>query len=188
MKHILYLTLSLLISNLNIISAQAKSTDGEYYLVDFEKFSPPIREMAMAFEGQPAEQFLANDVMGMEHYLGDYKGKKVILWFWSREDVISTSHIPALHQALAEHDDLVVISFARGGSAEVKKYADEQGIRFPVIPNGDMFGEMAYAADLGYPRYFFIDEYGIIRQVWPSASFKKGTDPAAAIRSILSKI
>jgi len=37
----------------------AMSADGSHFLVDFGKFSPPIREMAQSFEGQPAEQFMA---------------------------------------------------------------------------------------------------------------------------------
>jgi len=57
-----------------------------------------------------------------------------------------------------------------------------------VIPNADVFGQMAYAADLGYPRYFFIDEYGIIKQVWPAESFQEGVNPYNAIADMLVKI
>lgn len=169
-------------------SQEAKSEDGSHFLVDFEKFSPPIREMAQSFEGQPAEQFLASDITGKEHFLGDYKGKKVILWFWSKDEIISTSHIRALNATKEHNKDLVILSFARGTKSDVKAYADANNINFAVIPNADVFGQMAYAADLGYPRYFFIDEYGIIKQVWPAESFQEGVNPYNAISDLLVKI
>ena len=59
----------------------AKSDDGTHFLVDFGNFSPPISAIAESFEGKPTAQFLANDITEQEHFLGDYKGKKVILWF-----------------------------------------------------------------------------------------------------------
>lgn len=167
---------------------EAKSADGSHFLVDFEKFSPPVRDMAQSFEGRPAEQFLANDINGKEHFLGDYKGKKVILWFWSKDESLSTGHIRALNATQEHNKDLVILSFARGTKTEVKAFADASDINFTVIPNADVFGQMAYAADLGYPRYFFIDEYGIIKQVWPAESFDEGVNPYNAIADMLVKI
>lgn len=166
----------------------AKSEDGSHFLVDFGKFSPPVRAMVESFEGKPAEQFLANDITGKEHFLSDYKGKKVILWFWSKDETLSTNHIGALNATQEHNKDLVILSFARGTTSEVKAFADANNINFAVIPNADVFGQMAYAADLGYPRYFFIDEYGIIKQVWPAESLQEGINPYNAIADMLVKI
>jgi len=60
-----------------------QNSQSGHFLVEFEAFSPPVKDMVTSFEGHIAEQFLAKDVNGKEHFLGDYKGKKVILWFWS---------------------------------------------------------------------------------------------------------
>lgn len=170
------------------ISAQEMTQDGSHFLVNFENVSPPVRDMIMAFEGQPAEQFMANDITGKEHYLGNYKGKKVILWFWSMEDDISLGHISALNATIQNNGNVVVLSFARGLKSKVAPFVANMDIQFPVIPNADVFGQMAYGADLGYPRYFFIDEYGIIRQVYPEGTFGVGENPYNAINDILSKI
>lgn len=188
MKTKIYLTLlaSALIFTFGF--TQTMTSDGSHFLVDFESFSPPVKEMAMSFEGRPAEQFLANDIQGNEHFLGDYKGKKVILWFWSKDETLSTGHINALNATQEHNKDLVILSFARGSKEDVKSFADANKINFPVIPNADVFGQMAYAADLGYPRYFFIDEYGIIKQVWPAESFQEGINPYNAISDMLIKI
>jgi len=167
---------------------EAMSSDGSHFLVDFEKFSPPIREMAQSFEGRPAEQFMASDITGKEHFLGNYKGKKVILWFWSKDESLSTGHINALNATQEHNEDLVILSFARGTKTDVKAFAEANDIKFVVIPNADVFGQMAYAADLGYPRYFFIDENGIIKQVWPAESFQEGVNPYNAIADMLVKI
>ena len=167
---------------------EAISDDGSHFLVDFEKFSPPVKEMIKAFKGQPAEQFLANDITGKEHFLSDYKGKKVILWFWSKEETLSIGHINALNATQEHNKDLVILSFARGTKSEMKTFAEANDINFAVIPNADVFGQMAYAADLGYPRYFFIDEYGIIKHVWPAESFQRGVNPYNAIAEMLVKI
>ncbi len=167
---------------------EAMSEDGSHFLVDFGKFSPPVREMAQAFEGQAAEKFLASDINGTEHFLGDYKGKKVILWFWSKDETLSTGHINALNATQEHNKDLIILSFARGTKSEVKAFADANNINFTVIPNADVFGQMAYASDLGYPRYFFIDKEGIIKQVWPAQSFDQGVNPYNAISDMLTKI
>lgn len=171
-----------------IVFAQAKSADGSHFVVDFSGFTPPEQEIIKSYEGMPAEPFLANDIQGTEHFLGNYKGKKVILWFWNENESLSTGHIRALN-ATAEHNpDLVILSFARGNKAALLDFAKTNEVKFAVIPNADIFGQMAYAADLGYPRYFFIDTNGIIKHVVPASAFEEGVNPYNAISDILSKI
>lgn len=166
-RYILFFSLLLTSSYLQ---AQAKSEQG-YYLVEPEQFSPPVQAMIQNFEGQPAEPFMANDVDGIEHYLPNYKGKKVILWFWTTDSQLATSQIAALNEVSAKHPDVKVISFAKQMSGQVREFKKTTTINFPIIANADVFGQMAYGAELGYPRYFLIDEYGIIKIVLPDQAF-----------------
>lgn len=171
-----------------IVFGQAQSADGSHFLVDFSGFTPPEQAIIKNFEGMPAEPFLANDIEGNEHFLGNYKGKKVILWFWNENETLSTGHLRALNATAKHNPELQIISFGRGTKAELTAFVKNNEINFPIIPNADMFGQMAYAADLGYPRYFFIDEYGIIKHVVPASAFSEGVNPYNAISDILSKI
>jgi len=55
-------------------------------------------------------------------------------------------------------------------------------------PNADVLGHLAYYSNLGYKIYFFIDEYGIIKQVWPAESFQLGINHYNPIDDMLVKI
>jgi len=120
------------------IALTAQESSNGHFLVEFDKFSPPTRDLVTSFEGHIAEPFLATDLQGTEHFLGSYKGKKVLLWFWS-----------------------------------------------VVIPNGEIFGQMAYGADLGSPRMFLIDEFGIIKIVLPAEAFVDNTKLLISLESML---
>ena len=67
-------------------------------------------------------------------------------------------------------------------------FADAKNINFAVIPNADVLGHLAYYSNLGYKIYFFIDEYGIIKQVWPAESFQLGINHYNPIDDMLVKI
>lgn len=184
-KIVLILAMSLL--SLSTLVGQAMSEKG-YYLVEPEEFSPPIQAMIKAFEGQPAEAFMANDVDGIEHYLPNYKGKKVILWFWTTDSPLAVGQIPALNEVVANHPNVQVLSFAKQMSGAVKSFKSSNKIDFPVIANADVFGQMAYGADLGYPRYFLIDKDGIIKVVLPDQAFAGEGDIYPILKGILGGI
>lgn len=152
-----------------IIYGQSQDERG-YYLVEAEKFTPPIKAMIKSFEGHVAEGFLAPDIYGEEHYLNNYRGKPTLLFFWNIED----------ERGREVHDYLTTINteaFQIIGMASNKKenlltYYDGTTAPFIVIPNADVFGQMAYGQDLGFPRIFAIDATGIIQQVLPASVFR----------------
>lgn len=180
--------LTLVICFLFAVSLSAQVGDDGHFLVEFEKFSPPVRDMVTNFEGQPAENFMANDVNGKEHFLGDYKGKKVILWFWSISDPKAQAQVGPMELLAERNKNLQIISFASEPRADVAEYATKSDIKFPIIPNGDVFGQMAYGADLGKPRMFIIDDYGIIKTVLPEEAFTDNSRLLLALESILNGI
>ena len=58
---------------------------------------------------------------------------------------------------------------------------------FPIIPNGEVFGQMAYGADLGSPRIFAINSSGIITRVIPKSIFTPELNIAQVLMETLDK-
>lgn len=177
--------LLLLVAFASSASLPAQETSNDHFLVEFEKFSPPTRDLVTSFEGHIAEPFLATDVQGVEHFLGSYKGQKVILWFWSIDDAIAHEQMSAMTLLQERHSDLKLISFATEAKDQVMAYLRNNPVDFSVIPNGEIFGQMAYGADLGSPRMFLIDKFGIIKIVLPAEAFVDNSKLLISLESML---
>ena len=171
-----------------LFSSTAYSQVGEsgHFLVTFEKFSPPIQDMVKSFEGYPAEAFMANDIKGQEHYLPNYKGKNVVLWFWSVNEAVALEQVGAMTLLQQRNKDLKVVSFAKEPKAKVEEYLRNNPMDIDVIPNGEVFGQMAYGAEMGNPRMFIIDEFGVIRVALPKEAFADNSRLLVSLESILN--
>jgi len=167
------------------IALTAQESSNGHFLVEFDKFSPPTRDLVTSFEGHIAEPFLATDLQGTEHFLGSYKGKKVLLWFWSVHNTVAHEQMSTMTLLQERHSDLKLISFAEEPKAQVETYLRTNPVDFSVIPNGEIFGQMAYGADLGSPRMFLIDEFGIIKIVLPAEAFVDNTKLLISLESML---
>ena len=183
MKFLSLITLLIFSLSINI---QAQDDSSDHFLVEFEKFTPPVKDLVRYFEGKPAEKFLASDTEGTEHFLGDYKGKKVLIWFWSIKDPKAQEQISPLMLLGERNDNLKVLSFASESKVEVTEYVNNNGVNLSVIPNGDVFGQMAYGADLGKPRMFLIDESGVIHTVLPEEAFTDNSRLLVSLESIIN--
>lgn len=163
----------------------AQNADG-HFLFEPEKFSPPVKDMIAHYEGFPATPFMANNLDDEELYIGDFKGKPLILFFWSIENPNCTEKAKDMSK-LTEHyqDKLQIVSFADEDRPSMKKYVSQHQIPFHVIPNSRIFGEAAYANELGYPRAFLIDEYGVIKKVVPEEAFMKSGNAFEMIKSLV---
>lgn len=177
------ITLTLFIFSAFLLSGQ------DHFLVEFEKVSPPIQDLITHFEGSKAMQFMAPDVKGQEQFLGNYKGKKVIIWFWSKDDGISLGQLDALNLLQSRYrDELQVLSFASESKSDVLEFIKVYPVDFPVMYNGSMLGEAAYGGDLGLGRLFFVDKTGTIIDVLPREVFEQGIDTYGTLESVLTKI
>ena len=181
-----YISIALLTIFSFYSSLSAQESANGHFLVEFEKFTPPTKALIRSFEGHIAEQFLANDVNGKEHYLPDYKGKNVILWFWSTEDAIAIEQVGAMTLLQERNKNLKVIGFAKEPKARVLEYLRQNPMDIDVIPNGEIFGQMAYGAELGNPRMFVIDEFGIIKVALPVEAFADNSKLLISLESILN--
>ena len=170
-----------------LISAQTNETK-EHYLVEFEKFTPPTKELIKSFENFPAEPFLAPDVNGVEHFSGNYKGKHLILWFWSIEDEVSLQQLTLLNELASQHkNELNIISFAEEEKPDVLTFTQNNLVSFPVIFKSKVFGDFAYGGDLGNGRIFVIDDFGIVKKVYPREIFEKSAHRAEIISNLMNK-
>lgn len=161
----------------------------DHFLVEFEKVSPPIKDLIANFEGRKAMQFLAPDVKGKEQFLGNYKGQKVVLWFWSKDDGLCLSQIEAINLIQSRYrEELQVISFANESKAELLEFIKVNLVDFPVLYNGSILGEAAYGGDLGLGRIFLLDEKGVIIDILPREIFEQGVDTYNIIESVVKKL
>jgi peroxiredoxin len=160
-----------------------------FYLVEAETFTPPIKDMIASFEGRVAEGFLAPDIYGTEHYLYDYRGKPTILFFFNLEEEKGRTLLETL-KGLPEDiaSTINIIGMAKDSRDDLLKYMNGDPSKFPLIYNGEVFGEMAYGADLGTPRMFIIDASGIIKRVLPATSFDKGKMVSELIAECINNI
>lgn len=181
-----YIFLTVILAFLFQLDVNAQASANGHFLVEFEKFTPPTQALIRSFEGHIAEQFLANDVNGKEHYLPDYKGKNVILWFWSTENTVAIEQVGAMTLLQQRNKNLKIIGFAKEPKAKVLEYLRQNPMDIDVIPNGEIFGQMAYGAGLGNPRMFIIDEFGIIKAALPVEAFADNSKLLISLESILN--
>ncbi len=163
----------------------------DHFLVELEEFTPPEKELIASIKGFPAEMFLANDIDGEEHFLGNYKGTTVILWFWSTEDQLSSDWLSSMNLLHLQYlDDLKVFGFAHQNKEEILPVTQDNAILFSNIPNGTLFGDAVYGGDLGLGRMFFIDEFGIVKEVLPRSFFEQNSLEQATpiIEKIIEKL
>ena len=162
-----------------------------HYLVEFESFSPPEKDLISSLKGFPAEAFLAKDAEGREHFLNDYRGKTVLLHFYSVVDDPSFRWVSQLNLIQIQYiDDLQIFGFADEERSIIESAMKDQAIVYPNFPNGNKFGEMAYAGDLGLGRMILINEDGIISEVIPRSWIEKknNEEAMAQIDKILSSM
>ena len=120
------------------------------------------------YEGFPPMPFEAPDLNKQTHFLPDYKDQVVLLSFWNTETAACLQQIPVLNNLYQTYHDqgLVIIGFADETTDQLQTFLQAQSIDYPVIPNSKGLGEMAFAGELGYPRLFLIDKFGVIKRVF----------------------
>ncbi len=130
------------------------------------------------YEGIPAPLFKAPDLEGNVHYLDYYIDHIVILHFWQVFNDGDVLQIQSLNKIVEEYFDkgVVVIGFALNDIEDITGLLKTQEINYPVIPNSGDFAREYYGSDLGIPRVFLIDKYGIIQKVTTGGSYLDALD------------
>lgn len=166
-----------------------QAQESSFFKVEFDAFSPPTKDMIMSFEGEEPMPFLANDIDGTEHFLKNYKGKVVFVYFWNGECPSCLGQIASLNLLHKEESDrLQIISFADENKAEASFLAETHGIEFPVLTNWRMLGEAAYGIELGDPRLFALNQDGVVVHVIPQELLEGKSDIYLELKNLLEKV
>ena len=137
--------------------------------------------MALLEAGQKAPEFTAKDQDGNEISLRDYLGKKVVLYFYPKDDTPGCTK-----EACAFRDnfpnfkkiDAAVLGVSVDGQKAHRKFADKYELPFTLLVDDDKKIVEAYGVwglkkfmgkeYMGTNRVtYLIDEQGAIEKVWP---------------------
>ncbi len=154
--HILFI---LLIGSFHLFSQS-------HFKVEFDAFSPPIKDMIDNIEGKPAKNFMMKDLTGKDVTLSQQIGKKVVLWFWD-VDANSQSLNDTMELIAQKNPQLVYLSLFNGTKDKLPDGTASKP--FSVLPNASFLGEASYDKELGTPRVYLISEMGIVKMVLPES-------------------
>ncbi len=135
--------------------------------------------------GSDAPDFSLTTTTGKEASLGAFRGRPVVLNFFTTWCGPCRAEMPGMQAQFENHvsQGLVLLAVDMGDSpAEVKSYAKELGLSFPLLLDpenevGDLYGVSSF------PRTFFIDTEGVIRKV--SIGSMEEEDIAEGIEDLL---
>ena len=171
-------------------STSQNANENGHFLVEFDKFSPPVKDMIAAFEGKSLIPFMASDLDGKEHFNGNYKGKTLVLFFWKKDCYTCLDQLQTMNSLKEDFpaSEFQIISFYDEEKASARNYVQDYSVQFPVIANAQILSEGAYGSELGYPRVFIINDRGITKKVIPEEAFMNSTSPYLMIKDHLEKV
>jgi peroxiredoxin len=114
----------------------------------------------------PAPDFNLGDINGKLVKLSQFRGKAVILNFWSIWCGPCLAEMPSLNKLYLEFKDkgLIVLSIAEDPAEKpVRSYIQEKGIAFPILMDKDRKVYLKYFL-FGIPVTFLIDKKGFIAE------------------------
>ena len=131
--------------------------------------------------GDIAPDFALLDSEGREHKLSDYLGRKIVLYFYPKDNTPGcTRQACAFASAYDEfkNRDIVVIGISRDSVASHKKFAEKYSLPFILLSDPDLVAIQTYGVwqekklygktSFGVVRTtFIIDEEGRISAVMP---------------------
>ena len=146
--------------------------------------------------GTKAPDFTLNDQNGAEVHLSDFLGKKVVLYFYPKDNTPGcTRQACAFAGAYAEFQDknVEVIGISRDSVASHVKFAEKNNLPFILLADPELEAIRAYGVwqekklygkvSMGVVRTtFIIDENGIIERVMPKV--KPDTNAAEILAAL----
>ncbi len=148
-----------------------------------EEAQKRFQSMASEFVGEPAPDFSFETVSGQKGRLSDFRGKYVLLDFWSTWCAPCVHEIPNLIHIHEKYGDRGLVMISVSNDAKVKKwtgaqlseYANEKGMKWMQILD-DLDGSIFNLYRINFvPNLFLIDPQGkvIERQKLRGEELKK---------------
>ena len=131
--------------------------------------------------GIKAPDFTLNDKDGKQISLSDYLGKKVVLYFYPRDNTPGCTKDACAFAGAYEgfrRNDVVVIGVSKDSEASHRKFAEKYNLPFILVSDPELKAIQAYdvwqekklygKVSMGVVRStYIIDENGIIEKVYP---------------------
>lgn len=119
--------------------------------------------------GAKAPDFELKTLTGETVKLSDFRGKKVLLNFWATWCGPCKEEVPHLEKFSKEAgDDVVILAVNIDPQLDVKGFAKQYGITFPVLLDEDDHVNTTYKI-VAIPTTYFINSKGIIESKFPGA-------------------
>lgn len=115
--------------------------------------------------GELASDFSLADLNGTTVRLSDYRGKVVVLFFWTTWCPYCREQLVVLNEKYDDiaKDGVVLLAVNAGESkAKIESFTRTKNFKFKILSDRNMSVAEAYNL-LGVPTYFFIDRDGYIR-------------------------
>lgn len=135
----------------------------------------------MLEQGTKAPDFILNDKDGNAVSLADFAGKKVVLYFYPKDNTPGCTRQACAFAAAYEDFktlDAVVIGVSKDSEASHRKFAEKNGLPFILLSDPELKAIQAYGVwqekknygkvSMGVVRStFIIDEKGLVEKVMP---------------------
>ena len=128
--------------------------------------------------GQPAPAFNLPDQNGTVHSLEQYRGKKVVLYFYPKDDTPGcTVEACSFRDSLPSFEGAVVFGVSPDTSAKHKKFEQKFNLNFTLLADIDHSLSESYGVWVEKSMYgkkymgverstFLIDENGVLVKIW----------------------
>ena len=132
----------------------------------------------MLSPGEEAPAFSLTDQAGKKLSLADYRGRKVLVYFYPKADTPGcTTQACGLRDILGQIGDNAVIGISPDPSARQAKFDQKYGLGFPLLADEDHAVAEAYDVWTEKSMYgrkymgilrsaFLVDEEGRLQEVW----------------------
>ena len=141
--------------------------------------------------GSTAPAFTGTVVGGDSVSLAEFRGKVVVITFWTTRCLICRHEMPILDRVVGQYDpkDVVFLALTTENEHQVKAYVRNNPFTFKIVP--DSFGTLLRYADrdgrgninIGYPSFFVVDRNGLVQH--RSSGYDKIAPVTAAIDRLL---
>ena len=127
-------------------------------------------------EGQAAPNFTLQDQDGNEHTLSSYKGKKVVIYFYPKDDTPGcTKEACGIRDAYDDYvyQDIVVFGISYDSAEAHQSFIKKYNIPFNLLSDSDKSISKLYGtAGTFFPmrKTFLIDENGRIKKIYSKVS------------------
>lgn len=149
--------------------------------------------------GIKAPEFTLPDQNGEMHNLTDYRGKKVILYFYPKDNTPGCAKQACGYSERSqqfEEKEIVVIGISKDSVASHKRFEEKQGLTFTILSDTELEAIKAYdvwkekkkygKVSMGVVRTtYVIDEEGMI--VYANDKVKAADDPEKMLEYIIGE-